>query len=167
MSTDPRVVGTVWLSADGLIAISDLTEALLPGADGAAGPTWHVSVSRRGVASTIIGGSRPSDDDLRRVIDAFEMPGFDEDNHFPGVARHLFCPVDERYRGACECKLTETLITEADGYVWSNDETAGCRGCHYKAVATLAGDPAPPCPLHGGRPDRLTYPMRARSEDSP
>lgn len=142
-SGDPRVVGTVWLSADGLLAISDLTQALLPGADGVAGPTWHISVSRRGP------NTHPTNDDLRRVIDAFEMPGFDEDNHFPGVARHLFCPVDERYRGACECKLTETLITDADGYVWSNDETAGCRGCHYKAVATLAGQPPRPCPLHG------------------
>lgn len=69
------------------------------------------------------------------------MPAHDEDNHHPGVARHLFCPVEEQYRNACECKLTETLVVEPDGYEWSNDE-ADCRGCFLQRLNGL------PCPIH-------------------
>lgn len=143
---DPRTdgVGTAWRTHDGLLVISTLADMFLPGTnDTKIGPTWHVSVSRR--------GQRPTGHDLMRVIAAFEMPEWDEDNHHPGVARHLFCPVDPAYRTACECKITETLITDpADGYRWTTDDQATCRGCQYEAmVGTLTGKRSP-CPLHRG-----------------
>lgn len=70
------------------------------------------------------------------------MPAHDEDNHNPGIARALFCPVEPEYRHACECRITETLVVEPDGYEWSNDETKPCRGCELETLTGL------PCTLH-------------------
>lgn len=131
------LTATVWVSADGLRVLSDLVRCQLPGqAEGEIGWQWLVSASRNGR------DERPTDDDLRRVIDAFGMPAHDEDNHHPGVARHLWCPLDPEYRSACECKLTETLVVEPDGYEWSNDESDGCRGCELERTTGL------PCTVH-------------------
>jgi hypothetical protein len=140
---DPRVTGTPWRSADGLLVVSQLADMNLPGSDHLVGPTWLVSVSRA--------GRRASGDDLMRVIRAFEMPAWDEDNHHPGIARHLFCPVAEQWRNVCDCKITETTITDADGYQWTTDDRSRCRGCQYdEMVTTLTGRRAP-CPLHSRR----------------
>ena len=83
---------------------------------------WLVSVSKR--------GRRPSDEDFARVRRAFDMEDAEEDNHFPGVARHLFLTVDVARRVECECKAEETVVTEPDGYRWSNTADE-CRGCVY------------------------------------
>jgi hypothetical protein len=64
------------------------------------------------------------------VIDAFAMPAFDEDNHHPGVARHLWCPVDPAYRSACECKVSEVVVVDG-AYEWTT-EADHCRGCDYE-----------------------------------
>lgn len=73
------------------------------------------------------------------------MPAFDEDNHHPGAARHLFCPLEERYRNACECKTKEIVITEPDGYRWTTEEgREECRGCWYQRRFGM------PCTIHGG-----------------
>lgn len=130
-----RISGSTWRSHDGLFVMSACENSVLPGTHPEEyGPQWHISVSRAPARSTT--------DDVRRVVEGFAMPAFDEDNHHPGIARHLWCPVDERYRTACECKLTEQLIVEPDGYEWTNDTTAPCRGCEFER---LTGHP---CTLH-------------------
>lgn len=131
---------TLYRSHDGVVAISQLDQMQLPGApEGVAGPTWLVSVSDH--------GARPSMGTMMRVIEAFAMPAWDEDNHYPGISRGLFCPVEERWRNSCECKITEVLITDGD-YQWTTDPTKGCRGCDYrKMVLALVGKDSP-CPIH-------------------
>lgn len=87
---------------------------------------------------------RPSDEHVRRVVDGFSMPAFDEDNHHPGVARHLWCPWDEAARLAGECKVTETAIVDRDGYAWTTDTDGPCRGCLYEVQFGAEY----PCPIH-------------------
>lgn len=128
---------SAWLSADGLRVISSLDVATLPGSDGLTGPTWVVSLSRQSGRDR-----RPTIEDVVRVADAFQMPAYDEDNHGPGISRTLFCPVDPRYRTACECKTDETLIVEADGYAWTTPTDGPCTGCYYETLFDL------PCPIH-------------------
>jgi hypothetical protein len=123
----------VWASRAGLHVISALEVASYPDGQGE-GPQWHVSVSK--------GGKRPKDKELRAALRAFGMVGAEEDNHHPGVARHLWLPVDPSRRVDCECKEEEALITEPDGYKWTNPREGRCRGC---AIAPLTGKP---CPLH-------------------
>lgn len=126
---------SAWCSHDGLVVVSGRELAHLPGTHPPVpGDQWLVSVSRS--------PDRASSDDAQRVVECFAMPAFDEDNHHPGIARHLWCPVDEQYRHACECKLTEELIVDDDGYEWTNDTSAPCRGCE---LGRLTGRP---CPLH-------------------
>lgn len=131
--------GSAWTSHDGLLVLSTLEQAHLPGSGDPplVGPQWLVSVSRRGA-------ERCTPDEARHVVDCFAMPAYDEDNHHPGVARHLWCPVDPAYRHACECKIDEVLVTDGD-YAWSNDP-ADCRGCEG---ARLWGRP---CPIHAAAP---------------
>lgn len=68
------------------------------------------------------------------------MPAFDEDNHHPGIARHLWCPVDSAFRHVCECKVSEVVIVDGD-YEWTT-EADTCRGCEYERLTRM------PCPLH-------------------
>lgn len=132
--------GSLWVSHDGLVVLSACENSVLPGTHPEEyGAQWHVSVSRSPARST------PAD--VRRVVDGFAMPAFDEDNHHPGIARHLWCPLDPAYRSACECKVTEQLIVDGD-YEWTTDSDGPCRGCEYQR---LFGDP---CPLHTRRPER-------------
>ena len=71
------------------------------------------------------------------------MVGTEEDNHHPGNARHFWLPLDPTKRVDCECKSDEAVITEPDGYQWTNPHNESeCRGC---ASASLYGRP---CPLH-------------------
>lgn len=127
---------SAWRSHDGLLAVSGCEVAFLPGTDPAEpGPQWLVSVSRPGPARC-----NTTRGDLLRVVDAFAMPAFDEDNHHPGVARHLWCPIDAAYRSACECKVTEVVVTNGD-YEWTT-ELDECRGCEYALLTGM------PCPLH-------------------
>ncbi len=100
------------------------------------GPQWHISVSAQ--------GTRPRSTDVRRALRAFGIGHlqYDEDNHHPGNARHFWVPVDPDHRVACQCKTDETLVTEADGYRWSNPKNGPCAGCE---TAPLFGKV---CPLH-------------------
>ncbi len=107
---------SAWQSHDGLVVLSALELAQLPGSTHDTGLHWHLSASRSTNRS-----NRPTDFDLGRVCAAFGVPdGYEEDNHHPGFARHIWCPVDPAFRGICECKVTETTVVEADGYTWTN-----------------------------------------------
>lgn len=131
---------SAWRSADGINVLSQLVDAVLPGTEAEIGPTWVVSVSVGNPPDL----HRPTDEHMQRVVDAFVMPAYDEDNHFPGVTRTLFCPVAEQYRHECECKLTETVVTDPDGYRWTTPTDGPCSGCAYEQAFGR------PCPLHGG-----------------
>lgn len=109
----------------GLRVLSTLDDMEAPDGSREVIPQWHVSVSRR--------GKRPDDADVARALRAFQMENAEEDNHHPGVARHFFMPVDPSRRVTCECKTEETVVTEPDGYRWSNDLKA-CRGCDFAAL---------------------------------
>lgn len=132
---------TGWRSHDGLFVVSSCFDAPLPGSGEPPkiGPSWLVSVSRPAGPRTARCKATPAD--VVRVVASFAMPAFDEDNHHPGLARHLWCPMDPQYQDACECKLTEETITDGD-YSWTTDLTAECRGCEYEAMFGLA------CPIH-------------------
>jgi hypothetical protein len=140
------VPGVIWTGATTLaasrwqrsavIVISALEMAELPGAGGAVGPTWHASISRL--------GKRPKPRDVERCLRDFGLVGAEQDNHHPGGAKHFFQPVDPRYRGVCECKTTEQVITEPDGYQWTNPKDgSACRGCEFERLRGR------PCPIHG------------------
>lgn len=131
-----------WRSHDGIQVLSQRADMQLPGAShGVVGPTWLVSVTWN--------RQRPTDAHMARVVDAFAMPAFEEDNHYPGVSRSLFCPLDEAYRLECECKLTEVVVVEPDGYTWTNPTDAPCRGCDLTKLQALNHLPVTPCPIHG------------------
>jgi len=130
------------VSHDGLVVFSSMALAQLPGApEGQHGPQWVVSVSRQG-------RERPSPEDALRVVAGFGMPSWEEDNHHPGVARDLWLPCDPAFRNQCECKLTETVITDGD-YEWTNDDRAPCRGCQLQALTRQLGFERR-CPIHSG-----------------
>lgn len=143
--TSPLVALETWTSHDGVLVTSQLADMYQPGTDDTEiGPTWLVSVSHR--------GGRPTDEQLLHVAACFDMPTFDEDNHHPGVTRALFCPVDEQYRTACECKLTEQVVVEPDGYTWTTPTDGPCRGCELDQLRRGLGLTPSPCPLHGAQP---------------
>lgn len=74
-------------------------------------PFYHVSFTEN--------GARPGDDAVRAGLADFGMEDADEDNHFPGRARHFWLLVGApRREQACECKRTEETVTEPDGYQW-------------------------------------------------
>lgn len=132
-----------------VIVISTLVDAELPGEGGGVGPTWHASITRL--------GKRPRPRDVERFLRDFDLVGAEEDNHHPGAARNFFLPVDPALRGQCECKTTEDVITEADGYQWTNPKSTAlepCRGCELE---TMRGKP---CPVHTVRVDDLPLPNR-------
>lgn len=113
--------------------LSSLQIADLPDGSGT-GPQWHVSISAK--------GNRPKPKQLRRALRAFDMESAEEDNHHPGVARHFWMPVDPAHRVDCECKTTETVVTDPDGYQWTNPTDGPCRGCSFERTS------GKPCPIH-------------------
>lgn len=128
-----RSQASVW-QRGAVRVISELALMELPAANGAVGPTWLVSVSRA--------CGRPNPRDVQRALRDFGMKGAEEDNHHPGVARHFFLPVDPAHRGVCECKATDTVVTDADGYTWTTPTRGGCSGCELQQLTGR------PCPLH-------------------
>jgi len=118
-----------------ICVISSLVLAEAPDGKGDAIPQWHVSI-----ASV---GRRPKPHHVRKALRAFGIEAAEEDNHEPGNARHFWLPVDPARRVDCECKTTETVITDPDGYRWSNPVDGPCRGCEMAPITRR------PCPLHG------------------
>lgn len=97
---------------------------------------WHLSVTRR--------GERATDADVALVRLAFGIEDAEEDNHMPGKTRNLILPVLPEHRKPCECKTIERVITEPDGFQWTNPINGACRGCEHAALFGSV------CPLHGG-----------------
>lgn len=128
---------SAWVNGAGVLVLSDLAVMQLPKSMGKLGPTWHVSISRK--------GKRPRPTDVRAVRRAFSMREAEEDNHHPGVARHLMMPVDPAFRTTCECKGDEEVVRERDGYTWTNPRPGAgpCRGCEASGLTGRV------CPVHG------------------
>ncbi len=119
-----------------LHVISGYGQMELPQSGGRHGPTWHVSLMRRG-------RRRPSNDEVRKFLRDFDLVGAEEDNHMPGLARHFFQPVDPAFRGVCECKTTEETIVEPDGHRWQNaTDGSRCGGCEFERISGT------PCKVH-------------------
>ena len=137
---DPRLPGPLPVSisawSDGqatVISALEMTEA--PDGSHDIIATWHISVSER--------GKRPRPRVLKRALAAFGMLDAEQDNHHPGGACHFLQPVDPARRRDCECKVTEVVVTEPDGYQWTNPSDGPCRGCELAKLL-----PGKPCPLH-------------------
>lgn len=142
-SLDTINQGTTWRSHDGLAVISSCIDAELPGTDPPLpGPTWHLSVSTIELRRTH--SERPTNADLAHVADCFGLEAWEEDNHYPGVARHIWCPIDPAYRSDCSCKTTERNVVEPDGFTWTTPKDGPCRGCDYRRMHGSLY----PCPLH-------------------
>lgn len=131
----PALPGMAGWASGPLLVMSSVASMQLPGApEGVAGPTWLVSVSSR--------GRRAKVKEIRRALRAFDMREAEEDNHEPGIARKFFMPVDPAFRSVCECKLSERVVTEPDGYQWTTPKDGPCRGCAWAARFGKL------CPLH-------------------
>lgn len=127
-----------WWTDRVVVVCSALEDADYPTGQGS-GPQWHVSIS---LVSRTEALARPGRAEVRRVLKAFALVGAEEDNHHPGRARHFWRPVDPAQRVDCECKSTETLVTEGDGYRWTNPNDGPCRGCEIARLTNV------PCSLH-------------------
>lgn len=127
----------------GTSVLSAVIAAKLP-RSGRVGPQWHVSVVDRKSATA---ASRPSDGQMSLARCAFDLLAAEEDNHHPGRARHLFLPVDPSERVECECKTDEVVVTDFDGYQWTNPADGECRGCELEKAMTTIGQ-SYPCPIH-------------------
>jgi hypothetical protein len=119
-----------------IFVISELSLHMeAPDGDGTT-PQWLVTISAK--------GARPSAKQTRKALRAFGMTEAEEDNHAPGIARGFFLVVDPARRVACQCKTTEAVVVESDGYRWSKDLTGSpCIGCELGREAGM------PCPEHG------------------
>lgn len=81
---------------------------------------------------------------MRRALRAFGMVAAEQDNHHPGNACHFWMPLDPSKRVDCECKNDEVVVTDKDGYQWTNPhDAAECRGCDFARLPT-----GKPCPIH-------------------
>jgi len=135
---------SAWIRRDVFILSAfELAEA--PDGTGEAIPQWHVSISTRNDKGDHP-SKRSSDEEVRQTLAGFGMTGAEEDNHHPGVARHFWMPVDPARRRDCECKVTEKVITEPDGYRYS-EKIVTCAGCELE-VAMNARGIAKPCERH-------------------
>jgi len=131
---------SMWQHPDGTRVVSGLEHAELPDGSGEVGPQWHVSIA--------MPKARANAAQVKRALLAFGMMGTEEDNHEPGNARHFWLPVDPARRVECECKVTDTVVRDPDGHVWSNPtagmtDPAQCSGCKLAPVTGRA------CTLHG------------------
>ena len=127
----PAISVSGWRRGNVFVA-SALELADPPDADGAPIPQWHISVSVR-TGDRANPARRATDGELRATAACFWMTGAEEDNHHPGVARHLWLPVDPSRRVDCECKVAEAVVVEPDGYRYS-EKIGKCAGCELEAA---------------------------------
>lgn len=71
-------------------------------------PHWHVSASYRATKPA----RACTDQEMEVVRRDFAMGGAEEDNHGPGVARHLWLACDEDREPECPCKHDEDRLVE-------------------------------------------------------
>lgn len=118
-------IGSWWVDHRGLAVWSTLVDAEAPDGDGVI-PQWHLSISaghNRGQAVR-----RVSAIELRHALECFGIDSFEVDNHHPGVAIHVWIPLDAERRVECECKTDEMIVVEADGYTWTTPSPSGPAG---------------------------------------
>lgn len=111
--TGGRSSAVVWqvrgLSGLQVLSAVDVAEDT---ATGLALPQWHLSVVRREPPAFEPGVA--SDQHMEVVRAAFGMGGAEEDNHGPGVARHLWLVCGRTRQPDCACKADEERIVEGD-----------------------------------------------------
>lgn len=107
----PQGCAEAWRNLDlGLQVITsvELVERNPPGS-GIVAPHFHVSAIHR----SGMGGQRAcTDQELELVRAAFGMGAAEEDNHGPGIARHLWILVGADREPACPCKAAEVRTVE-------------------------------------------------------
>lgn len=86
-------------------------------------PHWHVSVVRRRPPAWEC--TTASDEEVELVRAAFNIGGAEEDNHGPGVARHLWMVCGRKRQPDCACKQDEDRIVEGDRVRFETAESAG------------------------------------------
>lgn len=99
-----------WLHDSGIGVLSSVDVVdLEPPAAGIVAPHFHVSATFRDRGT----GHRRActDQELEQVRAAFGMGGADEDNHGPGIARHLWMLCGRDREPACPCKADEPRET--------------------------------------------------------
>ena len=116
-----------------IFVLSEFAVAESPDGNGV-GPQWLISISES--------GRRPKPKQVRKALRAFGMVGAEEDQHYPGVARHFWQPIDAAHRAQCQCKASERVVVEADGYTWTTPVDGECRGCELEQTTGAA------CPVH-------------------
>lgn len=71
-----------------------------------------------------------TDAEVSFTVQALRMHGCMEDNHADGPsggagkARNVWLALDPAHRRECECKTTEEVIVEADGFTYSRERAA-------------------------------------------
>lgn len=102
--------GTSAYTVGRLRVVSQLIVCDYPDGDGQ-GPTWIVSISRKGrrIATT---------EECRRLLRHLGIGQAEEDNHEPGIARKFWWPLDPAKRVECQCKETEETVIEPSGMRW-------------------------------------------------
>jgi hypothetical protein len=83
-----------------------------PPGSGLVVPHFHVSVT---FSCALTGVRRAAtDQEVELVRAAFGLAGAEEDNHGPGIARHLWIACGREKEPACPCKQDEQRIGEGD-----------------------------------------------------
>lgn len=87
-------------------------------------PEFHISVT------VLTGLAYPksrcaTDQELELVRGEFGMGGAEEDNHGPGIARHLWLKVGADRQDACPCKADEERTVEGDRVRHDEAQVAG------------------------------------------
>lgn len=128
-----------------VVVVSVLEPAEAPDGTGDIIPQWHLSIAGRVADPTRRTGQRPTrvaGDVLEHFVETFGFVEWEIDNHHPGAAQHFWIPRDPARRVDCECKATEVIIVEPDGYTWTNPVDGPCRGCEHERTHGRA------CPIH-------------------
>ena len=95
-------------SGIGVLSAVEMVEQNPPGS-GIVMPHYHVSATHQGGVPRAC-----TDQEMEEVRAAFDMGGAEEDNHGPGIARHLWIMVGRDREPECPCKQDEDRIVEGD-----------------------------------------------------
>lgn len=77
-------------------------------------PQYHLSISKCTLKKQ--GAIRCTSQEAKTILKDFGLSDALEDNHYLGISRHFWLPVDENMQGReCECKETEVQMTADQG----------------------------------------------------